>query len=272
MELLQGEDIFETVTTTLRALNNLLPTATATVKSARLEVSKASKNMDGIFSGFEKKGPAIFNNVAYYYKLIWTAYFFFLVPLSLLMLYYAFWAGGYFGGPQPILEDASEPPATWWEQASVCCAGCCACMTKFHDTQLCLWSVVILMQVIVLLIFIVSLILCILAGAQAFIVAGCSQVYIIGDPEVCTASLENLRGLIDTFFVGNIGEDISEAICHEHNLLTCNLIADKMTTAGLYCAVFSFVGTILSLQMLIESAVLHEMARYRRLANAAKSV
>jgi len=261
--------VWTTLTGTLVTLVNLLPVATETLKDARTEVSDAASNFNSIFGLFEVNGPAIFNTIAELNSIIWTLYFIFLAPLALLMLYYAFWAGGYFGGPQPIPkeEDESERPQTWREKCGTCWTCCCACCVRCHDTQLCFWSAVILIQVIVLLMFIISIVLTILAGVKAFITAGCAQIYLLVDADTCTATMSELQSFISTFFVLDSSEALAD-ICPNANLLACEMITSNMTSSTLLTTIFSFVGSIVSLQMIIESAVLHEQARYRRLYNA----
>eukprot|EP00929_Paragymnodinium_shiwhaense_P113864 TRINITY_DN82156_c0_g1_i1.p1 TRINITY_DN82156_c0_g1~~TRINITY_DN82156_c0_g1_i1.p1 ORF type:complete len:1057 (-),score=300.59 TRINITY_DN82156_c0_g1_i1:17-3130(-) len=269
-ELMLGAINFDQVVTTLRALTNLVPTATQTLKLARTEVSKAASNMDSVFGVFGDKGPAIFDAISKYYKIAWTIYYFALIPLSLLMLYYAFWAGGYFGGPQP-LEDGEDyqAPETWSEKFSLFRRSCGSCLTQFHDTSACFWSVIILLQLVVLVVFLMSVVLAMLAGVQTFITSGCAQVYILGDEAVCAAALANLKNFVGSF-LGEIAINSLEDQCQADVLLTCQVVSTQMKSSSVLTTVFSFLGTILSLQMLIEIAVLHEMAKYRRVANAAK--
>eukprot|EP00418_Pyrodinium_bahamense_P099081 CAMPEP_0179047084 /NCGR_PEP_ID=MMETSP0796-20121207/19017_1 /TAXON_ID=73915 /ORGANISM="Pyrodinium bahamense, Strain pbaha01" /LENGTH=997 /DNA_ID=CAMNT_0020743523 /DNA_START=81 /DNA_END=3074 /DNA_ORIENTATION=+ len=258
---------WETLVTTMGTLNSIIPVAIECLKDARTEVSKAASNMVSIFGIFEEKGPETFNLIAFFWKMLWVLYFCFLAPLTLINLFYAFWASGFFGGPQPSPEvDGAEPPKSWRERMGVCCNTCGVCMTYCHDTQCCFWSVVILMQVIALVIFVVSIVLCLLAGIKAFISAGCAEIYILGDNTVCTASLQTLKSFVGTFFVADALE-LLNGICYEHDLMACTLITAKMKTSAILTTVFSFLATILSLQIVIESAVMHEQARYRRLMN-----
>merc|ERR1719401_356182 len=177
------------------------------------------------------------------------------------MLYYAFWAGGYFGGPQPVTESASDLPGpqTFREKMSVCCAGCCACMTKFHDTQLCFWSVVILCQVLVLVIFVVSIVMCIFAAVKAFISAGCSEIYVLTDTEICAGVLAEIKEWFSEYYVAFPGES-NDLTCTGQTLTACNSVTALLSSSTTVSAVFSFLASLFSLQMLIESAVLHEMA------------
>jgi len=255
-----------TLTGLLTTLNNLVPVATETLKDAKTEISSAAVNLNSVFELFEVNGPEIFSMIAGINTLIWTIYFVLLVPMALFMLYYAFWAGGYFGGPQPLPkdEDESERPKTWREKCGACWTCCCACCMRCHDTQLCFWSCVILMQVIVLIMFIISIVLCILAGVKAFITAGCSQIYLLKHESTCSDTLSSVQGFLNTFFVVDALENLSD-VCVGVNLLTCELITSNIASSTILTSVFSFVGSVVSLQMIIESAVLHEQARYRRL-------
>merc|ERR1719240_1924868 len=138
---------------------------------------------------------------------------------------------------------------------------------KWHDTQLCFWSAIIVMQIIVLIIFIVSIILCVLAGVKAFLVGGCAQVYILGDSSVCEDTLGMVKNWLAAFYVKDMDEALNAA-CPSNNLLTCEMITKKMEQSTILTVTFSFLGTILSLQLLLESATLHEHAKWRRMFNA----
>mmetsp|Transcript_38433 Transcript_38433/g.96456 ORF Transcript_38433/g.96456 Transcript_38433/m.96456 type:complete len:676 (+) Transcript_38433:201-2228(+) len=258
---------WNTMVNLLKALVNTLPTATSMLKYARREVSKLYSNLDSTFEVFEVKGPALFNKIAGYYRAIWLLYFLCLLPLNLLILYYAFWSGGYFGGPVPIAEDEHEAPKTFREKCALCCSSCSSFMRKGHDTTMCFWSVVLFMQIIVLVIFLASIALCILAGVKAFILAGCDQIYVLGDLTICSETLGNLKGFMDSFFVSDATAPLT-ATCDEDHLLTCGLIKKKMSTSTILTTVFSLLATLFSLQLIIDSAVLHEQARWRRLAHA----
>merc|ERR1719401_2107792 len=64
------------ITTTLASLNNLLPSASDTLKFARTEVSKLEETLESTFEKFSMKGEDIFSGVAFYWRLLWTMYFF----------------------------------------------------------------------------------------------------------------------------------------------------------------------------------------------------
>jgi len=265
--------VWSSMTNLLKSFNNLLPRATTTLKDAREEVTKLSAQLDNIFAIFEAKGPAIFDTISSVWSMIWMGYFLFLLPFSGFMLYYAFWANGWFGGPKPIPEDEPPAPTNFQERCSLLCRSCCVCCQQFHDTTLCFWSVIILMQVLVLVTFIIAIVLCIVAGVKAFLLAGCAQIYVLEDPGVCTTTLKLLRSFLGALSIGGdqlITEQDFSAACDNHSLLTCEMITAKMSQSTLLCTVFSFLASIFSLQMLFDSATLHEQAIFRRMAASLK--
>jgi hypothetical protein len=138
-------------------------------------------------------------------------------------------------------------------------------MTGCHDTQLCFWSCIILLEVVCLLIFVMSLVLTILAGVQAFMVSGCSQVYLLADDKICLETIKVLKNFQESFYVSDpVLEKSLDSVCSNNNLLTCDLISTKMKGSAVHTVVGGFVASVLSFQMIIESACLHTQARYRR--------
>jgi len=121
------------------------------------------------------------------------------------------------------------------------------------------------MQIICLLLFVIAIVLCILSGVKAFMLAGCAKVYLLNDRSICQGLVENLKGFLATFVVSDLTEVVGSA-CDENKLLTCNLITQKMKQSTLLTVIFSFVAFMFSTQMIIDSAILHEQAVYRRLA------
>merc|ERR1719223_157559 len=199
--------IWDRVTTVLRQLNSVLPTAIETLKFAKKEVASVSAQLDNVFNNFQMTGPKIFNQIASLNSMAWTAYYCLLAPLTLGVLYYGFWASGFFGGPKQH-DDSYEEPQGFMDRVRNCYKCCCNCISTYEDTTMCLWSMVLIMQVVVLLVFIVSILLTVLAGVKVFMTAGCSQVYIINDDKVCTETMKHLGTFLATF---HVGEDVTSS-------------------------------------------------------------
>lgn len=264
--------VFHEVVTVLATLSDLLPTATSMLTLARNEVTSAASSLNQIFAVFNVKGPKLFHTIAFYFKVLWIVYFCLLGSSTLGLLYYALWASGFFGGPQPNesdvevpYDDAAEPAGCCCERLIACWSSCSSSLRKSHDSAMCFWSVIMLLQIIVLVLFLVSIVLCILAGVKAFIVAGCGSIYILGDHAVCSDALGTLKVFLGTFFVGSPDEVLSET-CSTHTLMTCKMIVEKMKASTMLTTVFSFLAAVMSFQLLIESGCLHERAKYRRMA------
>merc|ERR1719401_1727207 len=130
--------------------------------------------------------------------------------------------------------------------------------------HLCFWSFIIVFQIIVLLLFIVSIVFMLIGAVQIFIGTGCGMIYIIGDVKICTETLRMLSTFLSTFRVGE-GEVPLSMSCNHYNLLTCDIVHDKMLQSTILTIVGSFVAALLSFQMIFETAVLHERAYWRRI-------
>jgi len=251
--------VIQQVITLLTGLQLMLPAVVDDLKFARTMVSKVGQTLDTIFSNFQESGPPIFEMIASYYGLAWKAYFTFFAILTTSVLIYGFWASGWFGGPKPV-EDDYQPPQTCMERIACCCNCCMSCMKTCHDSNLCFWAFAIFLEVIVFVMFIVSIVLCLVAGVKAFVSAGCSTVYVLDDNTICQGVLSVIQKWLNTFFT-DVGD--LTAACGNSNLLTCNLIESKTAHAIVYTVLGSLVAAVLSFQMIIESAIQHERARWR---------
>jgi len=259
----------------MTSLYNLIPQGVKMLKGAREDVSKLSANLKSIFKSLFMKGPKIFDEVARIWKVIWVVYFLFLMPFCGFTLYYGFWASGWFGGPRPIddVEVAPEPPTDFSGRLKVLGNSCVHWCRGFHDTNTCFWSILILMQVMVLLTFLISILLVIVAGVEAVMKAGCVSIYVIEDPGSCTQALQSVQSFLQTFAIGDgaLTDDNIGQACNEYSLLTCSLISEKMTKSAIYVSIFSFLASIVSLQLVFDSAILHEQAVTRRKAAVLKA-
>merc|ERR1712070_78882 len=143
-------------------------------------------------------------------------------------------------------------------RAKECCTGTIHWCCSF---KLCFWSCLLFAQAIVLVLFLVSVLLCLLSGIKMFIAAGCAQVYIIGDDGVCTGVLQTMQQWLEKFEV--IPDLAVDRVCGKAKLLTCKMIADEAAAALVLTVVGSLMAAVFSFYMIIESACLHEQARWR---------
>lgn len=251
--------------TTLNDLQSVLPTCITSLKTAKVEVTTVAGFMLSVFTIFNEKGVEVFDDIKSIYKYVWIAYFILLLPLQVGLLFYGFWASGFCGGPGATAEeeDLPPPPQTFRERCAACCSACCTCMSGCHDSQLCFWSFILLLQIFVVLLMIVAMVLCMLSGIQAFIGSGCDEVYMLNESGVCTEVMVTLKTFISSFSAAP-GQPLEEW-CSSKKLATCEVLAASMQSAIMLTTVFSFAGTILYYQLIVESAVLHERARLRRI-------
>jgi len=248
----------------LTSLQLMLPSVVDNLKFARKEVSAVSKQLDTIFGAFQQKGPPIFNEVAALYSTMWTAYYILFALLTVSVLFYGLWASGWFGGPSAALADEEYvPPDTLMDRCLACWSSCQACVRGCQESNLTFWSVILVMQVLVLVLFLVSILLCILAGVKAFLAAGCAQIYIVNDSKICTGVLGMIRRWLMSFLL----EDpfLLHDACDAHTLLTCQLIGTKLKKSAMFTTIGSLMAAVFSFQMIIESAILHERARWRKI-------
>lgn len=260
-------EVFMKVKKTLDQLQAILPEVIDDMKFAKKEVSAVSKQLHSIFNTFEMKGPPIFGEVADLYGTLWKAYYALFATITVGMLFYGFWATGWCGGPKAA--DAAEEvpsPVCFVDKCRLCCSACSTCMSACHDNFMCFWSCIILCEVVVLLVFIIAIILTLISGIKAFLGAGCSSIYFLADPSVCTGILAMVKGWLGTFW----GEAASaiDSVCDSESLLTCMLIEDKLMKSVIWTTMGSLVAALLSFQMIVNTAQLHEQARWVRLVES----
>jgi len=257
-------DTWSQVNTFLQQILAILPAAQKNMIFARQKVSQISSQLETVFANVKQTAPDIFVDVSARYKKMWVLHFCFFAPCTMLALLYGFWANGYWGGPKVSdggrgAEDAA--PKTFCEKMATYFSACRGC----NDNLLCFWSCLIICQMVVLCMFVSEIFLVILAGIQAFMAAGCSEVYILGDYTICTHAIDVLHKFLSSF---KVGSTFREDVCTSSELLLCRQIGQTMAKATLMMVIGGLAAAILSFQMLIESAVLHERSRCRRIVEA----
>jgi len=248
-----GSGIFSTVTSAVSELQTMLPSALSNMKYARTAVSALSSSLTSLFETLDAKGSKTFDQVASLYRTLWVAYFVLFVVLTSLVLFYSLWASGYAGGPQSVSNADYEAPKSCWERLQVCCASCSACMKACQDSNLCFWSVALLLEVLVLVLFVVALVLCILAGIKAFMSSGCASIYIMKDDAVCSSTMTTVRSFLDTFWTEDGLPSLTD-MCDKEKLLTCDQLGSAMATSVILMLIGGIMAGVFSYLMIIESA------------------
>lgn len=254
----------------LHSLEHILPQATKALIFAKKEVSMLSKTLNNIFKVFKKEGPDTFNGIDGMYGNVWMLYYFLMLTLPLSMLWYAFWAGGFCGGPGSKIPQEGEDKerTSAYQKCCGCLEDCCRVLCCCHEwieyggAEMCFWSVIILLQVVVLVLFLLAIVITLIAAIQFFLASGCSQIYLLGDMSICGGVLQALRDFLETFIPGVSSDDFPQH-CVDTQLLTCDLIGSKMTSAATYTVVGSFLAAAMTFQMIIESGQLHSRALAR---------
>lgn len=260
--------IFTAIDDVLNTLTSILPTVIDDIKFAKKEVSSVASTLKSTFGVFKKKGSGVFDEVASLYRTVWILYYVMFFILTLLILFYAFWAYDWFKEDEDK-EDADAPAQPDPPQQNFCmrcCMGCLDCLRDSQDTDLCFWSCILISELVILIMFIVSVVFCILAGIKFFVNAGCSQIYVLGDEPVCTSILVGIQDWMSTFWT-TMPSNIHDA-CDDRTLTTCKAISDSLTASAIQTVGGSFAAAAFSFQLLFLSAKLHERARYNHVMEA----
>jgi hypothetical protein len=250
---------FSTVSSVLTNFKQILPTVIDDLKFAKKEVSAVSSTLNSIFAKLQEGAPDTFDEVAVLYEMLWTTYYFAFVSVTVLLLFYSLWAAG-------ILNPPSGQEIIIVQETGCCaclkryCSNCLQCLRDFQDMHLCMWSCIILSEIVILTMFLVSILFLVLAGVKAFIAAGCSQVYLLGDDNTCASIITGLRGFLETFWVDQ-GSPI-ESACDDAKLTACKIIVSDMLKSSSYTVLGNFIAAIASLQMIFDFAHRHEQAYF----------
>eukprot|EP00929_Paragymnodinium_shiwhaense_P044435 TRINITY_DN22801_c0_g1_i2.p1 TRINITY_DN22801_c0_g1~~TRINITY_DN22801_c0_g1_i2.p1 ORF type:complete len:965 (+),score=264.31 TRINITY_DN22801_c0_g1_i2:125-3019(+) len=248
----------------MRALHKNVPTAVELLEQVRVQARAASKELEVASEQIkESVAPAALGGKAW--KAVGIALFVFWLPPYLGLLYYAFWGGGYFGGPQPIDDAEYEPPSTFRERMSACWRCCCNWCTSWNDTQTCMISTVVLMQLMILVMFLLANAVGILCALFIILGSLCSALPIVSSASDCSAIINGITTLFPAFYVSNPGEDMSGA-CGAYSLVTCDVMAPRLKTGALLCIAGSWLAIILTSELIIQFAAMHECVKYRRIA------
>jgi len=258
--------VWTEVQTIMTEVMNLMPSAVNAISTAKKDVQMVYSTLESVFTTLGDKGPGIFGDAAFMYKVIWILYFFALTPFTIGILFYSFWANGWCGGPKAADTTEYAAPQTCGEYMSCLSRSCCACVSGCCDSSLCFWSFIIVMQMVALMLFMMSILFTIIGGIDIFLATGCEQIYVIADNQVCQTSMSFMQRWLATFMVGqDSGLNPMTEACDNHNLLLCEKISTGLKESATYTIVGSFLACIFTFQLIFDTAVLHERARWRRM-------
>jgi hypothetical protein len=251
--------------TVLESFLRIIPPADHALRFAKREWGALAEDVDVIFYTLGHGAPPLFSEASRLWKRLWVTYFICLLPISLFSIYYAMWAGGYFGGPSVQEEEGDIPkPKTWRAKLRVLWRSSTFCMKDYHDTTACFWSTLILTESIVFLIYLAAVVLCLFAFMRTAVWWTCSHLYVLYDPATCDSIIGNLSKFLSSFVLSSTGASHLENSCSDHGLITCAIITEDMHRHHVLTVGCGFLGTLCYLHLIIESAILHEEARFRR--------
>jgi hypothetical protein len=252
--------VFSTIQSLLKTFKTVLPTVVDDLKFAKKEVSAVSSTLKSIFSMLKDNGSPIFEQVASLYSMVWTAYYATFLTITFLLLIYSLWATGFISPPTAEEVIINRGERGCWTGCKRYCNNCMQCIRDFQDMHLCMWSCIIISELVILVMFLVSIVFCILAGVKAFISVGCAQIYLLGDDSTCQSILGKLRDFMETFWMDQ-ASDLDNA-CDAHTLTACKVVKDQMMKSAMYTIVGSFIAAIFSLQMIFDFAHKHEQVYF----------
>lgn len=264
----QDSDAWMEIVGLLEELQDMLPQAIDALKYARQPVNQVSAFMDSIFSILGASAPPLLTEISKMYKMVWICYFVLLTVITLIILFYGFWSSGWCGGPKAThYAEEGESPKGCRDRMRQCCQACCSCWTGFEDTQMCFWSIALIAQILILAMYMVSILVCIIAGVKLFLGSSCGELYVLGDNTVCTEGVTSLRTWLPMFWTDKAMA--IDDVCSQHSLMTCRILMDSVKTAAGLTVTGSIGAATFSFLMLVESARDHELARYARMLDAA---
>lgn len=285
---------WEEMVTSLSSLTRSLPLAMDTLKGARGEAAKIVKNLRSDFDIFLSRGPAAFDEIARQWRVVWLSYFVFLGLCLGGLAYYTVWALGYWSEAEKVADEMTEEVTrtaterrhsqdegsldtvapTFQDRLKMAFAACVYFFRPRPDRDLAFWSCILCMTAIALLVFLISVFLCITSGFGRFLMSGCAQVYALGDASIC---LDVLNGLKRTFRSFNfrsgdesstresMEEDLPSDVCIRLDLTTCQKIDNEMNQSAMFVTFFGLLGVALTFQVVLDSAMLHQRSRLRRM-------
>jgi hypothetical protein len=246
-------------------LQTIMPYLLMAVDYARKGLLIFAEFLDSVFNVTLIHVPKVMDDVAHMYRVGWAFYMVMLVLLALGLLGYALWVYLYRKGGDRDYSDS--PDAGFFEKL-------CNCCKRYSDTDCCLWSVILVLEIIILVTFLVCIVLAVLAAVKYLMATACEQIYILTSEEIALDAINFLAGVFTHFWNfmsdlwGTLGVEMHKLGEGElHHAITEPLVVCYHTKGDLKTSVYLTVfgalcSAIFSYHMLIDLAILHTKGKY----------
>lgn len=249
----------------LADLQGLLPNVVNAMETARGGVLSVSGSLNSNMEALHAQAP-IFDKSANIANASFAGYYVMWLFVTLGIAAFNFRVSGFLGGTALETDKDYEPPQTLKERLRVCFSGASACFNKCTlDNPCFFWSMLLLVDILVLVSFYVCLTLCVAVAIGTYAQSGCAQLYILGDETVCSEALGVMRKML-SFLSGNPYQEyyIADDACVQHYLMTCKVFTLELAGQGVLTYIAGFLASIFSFNLLVESANLYERARWQQ--------
>jgi hypothetical protein len=246
----------------LTDLQGLLPNVVSAMEAARGGVLSVSGSLSNNMEALHAQAP-IFDKSAKIANASFAGYFVMWLFVTLGITAFNFRVSGFLGGTELDVDKEYGPPQTLQQRLRVCFSGAATCFKNCTlDNPLFFWSVLLLVDILILISFYVCLTLCVAVAIGTYAQSGCAQLYILGDETVCSEAMGVMRKMLN--FLSGYPYYISEDACVHHYLMTCQVFTRELAGQGVLTYFAGLFASIFSFNLLVESANLYERARWQQ--------
>lgn len=242
----------------LLSINKILPLAATTLTQARQTVSSMSGGLGTRFGLLGDKGGALFETIGAHYEFVFATYCAVFFLTAIWFLFYNFWACGWFGGPCAVSTDLpSARPTTLGGRFMSLIDAVHSEIKEANNDHFSFWGMLLFFQTFLLIFYTISNIIVVLTTAYVIVGAGCDAMPLLMHHQPCNSALSALDSWLPSFLPGR-----PLSYCTDNELLVCKVMSDGMVLGSKITGFFSLMAVVLTYQLLIDSAVLHERSRW----------
>jgi hypothetical protein len=253
----------------IRQLQNLLPVAMSAIPGVRRQIDSIAESFRTTFTVLHEDGVP-FEIAALHWNRVATIYYIIWIFVTLSIVAFNFWSAGWFTRAQAEASESPAPPSdvekdyvrpgTFGQRLNTLMTSCTVCFSReAMDTSMIFWSVLLLLDVLVLVTFYFAVTATIAVVISGWIHSGCAQIYPLEHHEVCTEVMSrygSVMGVLNPNFYQETH------VCRSSHLTTCNLFKEEVQNQWAFLVIGSYWASFLSFQLIVESAVLHEQVRW----------